>query len=309
MWIKLKKWGSCLLILVLLPYVVTVFISGPGTETSSCVDQIYIQAEVSGDTGEKTGEEEEKDRQIIEIPLKEYGVGVMAREIPAEYAKEALKAQAVLVRTDIYRQIQEGKGSEPVQGAFWDREDMEKVWEGKARTYREKLEKAWEETQGIILTYNGEPAYAPFFRLSCGCTRDGKEVFGNENYPYLKIVDCPADLKSEEQLQTSVTEDMDAEVTSTDKAGYVLQVRVGKETMSGEEFRRVYDLPSACFTLQRYNGKMRIVTSGAGHGLGMSQYSADHMAKEGQTFEEILSYFFEGCELKEVAEILQKTEG
>ena len=62
------------------------------------------------------------------------------------------------------------------------------------------------------------------------------------------------------------------------------------------------------FTLQRYNGKMRITTRGVGHGLGMSQYSAHRMAKDGQTYDEILNYFFEGCEQKEVAEILQNTE-
>ena len=110
-------------------------------------------------------------------------------------------------------------------------------------------------------------------------------------------------------MQTSVTEDMDAEVTQYGQSGLCSAGKGGPGNDERRRIRRVYDLPSACFTLQRYNGKMRIVTSGAGHGLGMSQYSADHMAKEGQTFEEILSYFFEGCELKEVAEILQKTEG
>ena len=72
-----------------------------------------------------------------------------------------------------------------------------------------------------------------------------------------------------------------------------------------ERYRKTHDGP---FTLQRYNGKMRITTRGVGHGLGMSQYSAHRMAKDGQTYDEILNYFFEGCEQKEVAEILQNTE-
>ena len=115
-------------------------------------------------------------------------------------------------------------------------------------------------------------------------------------------------MEANEQLQTVVVADMDAEVTALDTAGYVLNVRAGQENVSGEEFRKTYELASSCFTLQRYNGKMRITTRGVGHGLGMSQYSADKMAEDGQTYDEILEYFFEGCEQKEVAEILQNAE-
>ena len=94
MWLKLKKMGCCLLIIVLLPYVMTVFINGPSITAQSRVDQTYIQVEMSG--------EEAEEGQVIEMPLEDYGIGVMAKEIPADYEKEALKAQAVLVRTDIY---------------------------------------------------------------------------------------------------------------------------------------------------------------------------------------------------------------
>ena len=121
-------------------------------------------------------------------------------------------------------------------------------------------------------------------------------------------MECPYDIENKKQIQTVMTEDMDAEVTQTDTAGYVLGVRVGQENISGEEFRNTYGLASGCFTLQRYNGKIRITTRGEGHGLGMSQYSADRMAEEGYTYDEILQYFYEGTEIKEVAEILQDVE-
>lgn len=291
---KLKKAGCYLIILVLLPYVVTVFINGPGIQSGPDVDNIYIRVQ--------EGEE------VVEMPLEEYGIGILAREIPADYEEEALKAQAVLVRTDMYQQVQEGGGETALSGEFWDREQMHEAWgSSEGRNYR-RLSKAWQETEGQILTWQDQPAYTPFFRLSNGCTRSGAEVLGNEDCPYLKILECPEDLKSGDQLQTVVTEDMDAEVTATDTAGYVLNVRVGSENMSGEEFRRQYGLASSCFTLQRFNGKMRITTSGEGHGLGMSQYTANDMAKEGKTYEDILEYFFDGCEQKEVAEILLKAE-
>ena len=67
-------------------------------------------------------------------------------------------------------------------------------------------------------------------------------------------------------------------------------------------------MDSACFTLQDYNGKLRVTTRGVGHGLGMSQYTANRMAKEGKDYKEILDYFFSGTEIKEVTEILKTTE-
>lgn len=105
-------------------------------------------------------------------------------------------------------------------------------------------------------------------------------------------------MEANEQLQTVVVADMDAEVTALDTAGYVLNVRAGQENVSGEEFRKTYELASSCFTLQRYNGKMRITTRGVGHGLGMSQYSADKMAEDGQTYDEILEYFLKDVSKK-----------
>ena len=80
-----------------------------------------------------------------------------------------------------------------------------------------------------MLTYEGSLARTPFFRLSNGSTRDGKEVLG-EDCPYLKIVDCPLDMEAVEQLQTvTLEEDLDAEVEKVDTAGYALSVRVGEE--------------------------------------------------------------------------------
>ena len=291
---RLKKLGCYILIIVLLPYVITVFINGPSTVSSSQVDSTRIK--VKTDAGE------------VEMPIEEYCIGILAKEIPAEYGEEALKAQSVLVRTDIYEKVQAGGTGTVLEEEFWDQEQMEEAWgmTGYSRNYK-KLENAWEETEGQVLTYEGALAKTPFFRLSNGSTRDGKEVLG-EDYPYLKIVECPLDIEAVEQIQTVTIEALDAEVTKCDSLGYVLSVRVGEEVVSGEEFRETYHLASSCFTLQEYEGKLRITTRGVGHGLGMSQYTAERMGEEGKTFEEILAYFFPGTELKEVADIVVQEE-
>ncbi len=289
--LKLKKLGCYLIIIILLPYVVTVFLNGPSITSYSHVDDTSVTV--------KNGETQSQ------MPIEEYCIGILAKEMPASYDKEALKAQSILVRTEVYRKIKEaGKGA-VLEEPFWTQKQMEDAWGSKYSKYYSKLAEVWDETEGKVMFYGEDLALTPFFRLSNGCTRDGKEALGSDEYPYLKIVDCPYDIESKKQIQTVMTEDMDAEVTETDTAGYVLNVRVGQEIISGEEFRNTYGLASGCFTLQRYNGKIRITTRGEGHGLGMSQYSADQMAKEGGTYDEILQYFYEGTEIKEVAEILQ----
>lgn len=291
---RLKKFACYLVIIILLPYVITVFLNGPSITVYSHVDSTYIRV--------KSGDKE------VKMPIEEYCMGVLAKEIPASYEKEALKAQSILVRTDVYKKIKESGSNTVLEGEFWSQSQMEDAWGSKYSKYYRKMEDAWTETEGQVLLYGEELALTPFFRLSNGCTRDGKEVLGTEEYPYLKIVECPLDIESSKQIQTVTIEDIDAEITAQDTAGYVLNVRVGQENISGEEFRNTYQLASGCFTLQRYNGEIRITTRGIGHGLGMSQYTANHMAKDGKTYEEILEYFFEGTEIKEVAEILLDVE-
>lgn len=293
--LKIKHFLCYATIIVLLPYIVTVFLNGPSMVSSSYVNQTYVKVK--------------SESKIAEMPMEEYCIGILAKEIPVSYKKEALKAQAILVRTDIYGKIQSGGSNTVLEDSFWTQKQMEEAWGASdyASNYK-KLKNAWEETEGQVVTYDGNLAMTPFFRLSNGSTRDGNEALGSEDYPYLKIVECPYDIEAPEQIQTITIDDMEAEVGACDTAGYVLNVTVGEENISGEEFRTNYHLASSCFTLQKYNGKLRITTRGVGHGIGMSQYTANEMAKEGQDAPAILEYFFEGTNLQEVAEIVTGNE-
>lgn len=77
-----------------------------------------------------------------------------------------------------------------------------------------------------------------------------------------------------------------------DRAGYVLYLKCDEKRISGEDFRRAYHLASADFYLSREGKDLLIATKGKGHGLGMSQYQACQMAKEGESATQILEYFF-----------------
>lgn len=287
---KLEKIGCYILIIILLPYIVTVFLNGPVITSSANVQELTVRVENGS------------------IKLKDYAIGLLAREIPATYELEAIKAQAIIIRTRIYKDLHE-KGSETTFAEeFWTKSDMEEVWGiSEYERYYKKLEKAWDMTEGQVLTYEGELIYTPFFSLSNGSTRDGKEVLGKD-YPYLKIKDCPLDIESVKQLQTVTLDlevkDFDIKVSSIDTAGYVLKVKVGNEEVNGEEFRKNYNLVSSCFTVNEYEGNIRITTRGVGHGIGLSQNTANKKAESGEDAEQILKYFYEGCELQEVADIV-----
>lgn len=282
-------WGA--LAVILLPYIVTVFINGPAVFTSAEAGKDYLLVEVDG--------------KQEEVPVEEYAIGVLAREIPVTYEKETLEAQAILLRTKLYKQLTE-EGKESIfHEKYLKKNEMKDLWgRVKYEDYHGMLEDVWRSTEGQVLTYGDSLIKTPFHQLSNGKTRSGNEVFGGEGYPYLQIKECPKDIESMDQMKTVLIEKADYEILAADSAGYVMQIRVGEKTMTGEEFRQEKGLSSACFTLQEYEDKVRVTTQGCGHGLGLSQYMANEMAKDGKTHEEILAYFFTDTVLKEVAEIL-----
>lgn len=273
---KFKKVLAIITIIVLLPYIFTVFMNG-----------------------RRTGKEEEVDAK--EALLKQHCIGVLAKEVSSDYEDEMLKVQALLVRTTIYKQVEELGEDITKQEDFGKIEEIEKSW------YR-KLEQIWDDTEGQVIMYEGKLALVPFHQVSNGKTRNGEEVLGSQDYPYLKMKECPKDVEAVNQMESKFIEVKGAKVEKYDEAGYALHVKVGEETCTGESFRDTYQLASSCFELQEFEKNTRVITKGVGHGLGLSQYTANEMAKEGKGYKEILQYFFEGTEIKEVAEILWKIE-
>ncbi len=273
---KIKKTVAVLLIIVLLPYIITIFMNGGNVET-------------------------DKDTNGPEALLKEHCISVLAKEVSSDYDEEMLKVQALLVRTTVYQEVQEQGKAILEQEGFGKTEEIDPLW-------YQKLKALWEETEGEVIMYEDKLALVPFHQVSNGKTRIGSEVLGSEEYPYLQMKECPKDVEADKQMESKFIDVTGAVVEASDSAGYVLSVKVGEETVSGESFRNTYGLASSCFELQAFEANTRVVTKGVGHGLGLSQHTANEMAKEGKTYKEILQYFFEGTQVKEVAEILWEVE-
>ena len=256
--------------------------------TLSYATTLYLH----GDFPMETSNTEDYDEQ-----LKDYCLQVLAKEVSSDYSDEMLKVQAILVRTTIYKEIEE-KGTDVLHTKD---EIKDFLW-------YQRLKRAWEETEGQVVMYENKLALVPFHQISSGKTRNGKDVLGSEEYPYLQSIECQMDISAPKQIENILIPVQEIEIKEWDSAGYVIKILADGEEMSGEAFREMYGLASSCFDFQNFENDTRIITKGIGHGLGLSQYTANQMTINGKTCHEILQFFFPGTEIKEVAEILWKVE-
>ncbi|MGC4018797.1 MAG: SpoIID/LytB domain-containing protein [Muricomes sp.] len=321
---KFKTVCSFLIILILLPYVVAVFVNGKNMEVIGKNGGTYVQVKKVSETG---------DEKIVKVPWEEYFIGTLAKEMPDTYELEALKAQAVIIRTNLYQRL-DSQDKKVLENNYLTLKELEKKWGAKEyEACYTKLKKAMDETSNQVLYYNETYAMVPFHQSSNGKTRSGQEVLGNADYPYLVVRECPKDKEAEDEMHVynldykeiqakcqpflvAVDKDSaektyhfsDFEVQEYDSAGYVSKMRIGDTVCTGEQFREALSLASSAFSLQDADGRMRITTVGIGHGLGMSQWTANELAKEGKSYEEILQNFFEGTNLTDGGEIFTKIE-
>lgn len=306
-----KNLGTILLLLVLLPYLLT-FLSGnvkEGESENAVMEESLSEGSIFINNTTSYGYET--------IPLESYVADKMARSIGNEYEPEALKAQAVLIRSVLLSQLYEsGTGKNSAGEIKVEDKDYGSV------PVSEEMYMAVAETAGICLTYEGHPVSGAYFAVSNGATRNAKELLDGE-YPYLKSVLCGRDFLSgdyassvsyrkeefdklwEETMSFAITEEeilnkdkvtVEKEADMTlyrDSVGYVLYVLRDGKFVSGEQFRDNFRLSSASFHLNEEDKTINITVKGVGHGLGMSQFGANEMAKEGDDYIEILNYFFD----------------
>ncbi len=257
--------------------------------------------------------------QVLE--LEEYLAGVVSAEMPAEFSPEALKAQAVAARTyAVSRMSRQGAQdqacdvdtTEKTQAWISDAE-MRKKW-GMLRylTYKYKVSRAVKDTKGLVLTYEGAYVQA-FFFSSAGRlpTERAEDVWGG-TLPYLTNVKPEAEEASRFVVRSAFTaKDLDSKlgtnlskksrltqadltVTEHTAAGRAKTVRIGSKTVPATQLRYLLGLKSTDFSIQVENNKVVFTTYGNGHAVGMSQYGANALAKQGKTFSEILGRYYPG---------------
>ncbi|WP_157950130.1 stage II sporulation protein D [Vallitalea okinawensis] len=310
--------GGILLILLilLLPALVTVLFN-LGTEKEV--------KEEKESTGFSVNLKIESTGEIQNMDLETYIAGVVAAEVPASYHVEALKAQAVAARTYAYRKIITGTkvlSTDFRQGqAFLTEKELKDRWGEDYYIYMKKINDAVEATRGQILVYNDEPIEAVYHAISAGKTQAADDVW-NFELPYLQSVNSPFDLDAGEyEVQNLLTEDAakvslqasisglyltdeplakQMKILERSEAGYIVSVQVGNEVISGEELRSAFNTRSSNMTISQSGDEMRIVTKGFGHGVGMSQFGANAMAKDGKEYQGILEHYYVGVQINNI---------
>ena len=260
---------------------------------------------------------------IKKLSAKEYLIGVLAGEVSPLYEKEALKAQTVAAYTFALRRALYAKSinreydltDDPATDqCYTDKETAAKKWGENAEEYRKKLETAVDEVYGMWLEYDNSPALTVYHAVSSGTTNSSADVWGNA-LPYLTSVSSIGDKlsknylseydfsaetfkeKLEDLCKTDTSKNAIGEIKKSD-SGLVLTAAVGDKTLSGAEIQKALGLVSASFDVEYSAGNYHFTVYGRGHGVGMSQTGAEYMAKQGSSFEEILSHYYKGTKLK-----------
>ena len=257
--------------------------------------------------------------EISKIPLEEYVLSVVLKEMPAQFEPEALKAQAVVARTYALRRMEMGSkhfgaavctDSSCCQG-YCNKENY--LSSGGNSSDFEKVKSAVNATSGKVLTYNGSLAEATYFSCSGGKTEDAQSVWGSE-VPYLSSVDSPGEesaahytdtiTMSTEEFQKKLGVQLDGYpsswvgAVSYTNGGGVENIHLAGNEYQGTWIRQKLGLRSTAFALRVVGNTVTITTKGFGHRVGMSQYGADAMALKGATYQQILSHYYKGTELK-----------
>ena len=269
--------------------------------------------------------------QVEEISSFDYVVGAVCAQMPAAFEEEALKAQAVAAYTYAVRQREKAKTAPDKElcGAYFSNdsrkyqayftENQQKHYYGdNYDMFIEKIKKAVEAVGGEYLTYKDEPIIAAFHPLSSGKTESAKNVWGSD-IPYLVSVDSKYDTsapKYEQQYEFTAAElkrtleksfggvKLDKDTPEKwfgepkkSEAETVLSINVGGKDLTGQEIRTALELGSAAFDVEYDDGDFVFTTKGCGHGVGMSQFGANELAKSGKNYKEILEYYYTGAKI------------
>ncbi len=251
---------------------------------------------------------------IAEVPLEAYVAGVLVGEVPASWKDQALRAQAVASRSyGLHQRGVHAKRAYHVEGNTRS-QVFELAPPGKSVTG------AVRATRCEVLTWQGFPILAAYHSASGGRTASSREVWG-QHLAYLTSTEVKGEENSPdtywrmavsrttmgevlESIGLGVGEIWAAQVLSRSESGRVLKLRFrgsrGETRLSGVKLRAALGestLKSTLFEMSVHDGIFVFVGSGRGHGVGMSQWGAQGMARRGAVYTDILESFFPGTKL------------
>lgn len=279
-----------------------------------------------------------ESRSVETVPLETYVRGVVAAEMPLDFEPAALEAQALAARTYMVRRLWlNDKSGMPVSDADVTDTQSHQVYRSLAEMKHLRIdnEEGWRKvvdavakTAEEVIVYGDKPIEALFFSASNGYTENSEEVFPTK-LPYLRSVASPWDKEGSPRARETVempladfyaklevgtiasnsspSENKPLRILEWTDGRRVKQMLAGSKKLTGEEARHKLGLRSAAFDWEVEKNKITITTFGSGHGVGMSQWGAEGMAKAGKTARQIVEHYYSGTRTEKVSKLAIST--
>lgn len=261
-----------------------------------------------------------KDNTIDIIPLEEYIVGVLAGEMPIYFEEEAFMAQAIASRSYAVKRMEYNKDNDydvvdsVLNQVYLDNNYLKDAWGIKYKENINKLRKIVNKTIDYVMYYDDKVIDAMFFSTSNLYTEDASVIF-NLNLPYLKSVDSFWDRDTSSMFRSSITlnlkdfysklgieysDKLNFEVKERSSTNRIVRASINNKNISVSEMYSKLGLRSYDFSIRQEKNKVVISMCGYGHGVGMSQYGAEGMAKEGYKYTDILKHYYSGVTIDKI---------
>lgn len=242
------------------------------------------------------------------LDLENYVIGVVAGEMPALFQDEALKAQAVAARSYVLSKEKDGNyvvSASTSDQVFLTSYEMKEKWQEDYDEYYNKILNAVKKTTGEVLTKDNKILKAFYFSMSNGYTENSKDVFGEDltqsvESPFeisLSNFEIVKEFSKSELLEKLGVDNLNIENQQISETKHTSSIIIGGKEFSGIEVRKLLNLRSTDFEIKQVGENFNIITRGYGHGVGMSQYGANELAKSGKSYIEILAYYYKNTKL------------
>lgn len=243
---------------------------------------------------------------IIEtLKLEDYIFGVVSAEMPAIFHEEALKAQAVIARTYALKRLKNNLKIKDYNATqvFRNQQYLKELWQDKYEEYRDKIRKAITDTRNEVIMFDGDYIDAYYHLASNGKTEDSKNVL-KLAYPYLVSVDSNWDNGDyvsrrivpnsylSKLLKTKITKKSEVQILVRTIGHRVQYIKFNDKVYDGLILARRLGLNSNDFSVSIEKDYTTFTTRGHGHGLGLSKYGAEGMAKSGYTYRQIIEHYY-----------------
>ena len=266
------------------------------------------------------------DGKTVETTLGDYLWGVVAAEMPASFDQQALNAQACAARTyTVYKLLHPTSAHDTdlcdntgCCQAWMSREERMAAWGSEGALLEKKITQAVAETDGMGVCYDRQVIQAVFHAASGESTRSARAVWGHE-VAYLQSVPSPEgeEVPNYYSAVTLTSEAFAAQLPECDlsgsptgwigeilydESGLSRALVIGGKEISTATLRSRFSLRSACLEAVADEDGVTFYVTGYGHGVGMSQYGANALAKQGKSWQEILRWYYSGTSVENLAD-------